>query len=269
MTLQRATVALLVAMLFAVAATAHWLDRRAAKRLRIVAAEVAATRSSVAELRTDAAATRSSVAELRNEAAGMHSGIAELRNEVASLRSGKSVVLQPTSIVLGPADTYDKLDHNWKSNADTSERSAVPCNDGGPSRPLVIVTLGQSNAANTGQSLHTPKHRVDNFNLYDGKCYKAIEPLLGPSGQGGNFATRLADLLIERGSQTASSWPQSPWGAQPSSNGPTRGYSIGASRRRSEGCMTLASRRATSFGTRVRATPPTAIPADGSIARTC
>src|SRR5262245_57049190 len=184
MTLQRATVAILVAMLFAVAATAHWLDRRAAKRLRIVAAEVAATRSSVAELRTDAAATRSSVAELRNE--------------IASLRSGKSVVLQPTSIVLGPADTYDKLDHNWKSNADTSERSAVPCNDGGPPRPLVIVTLGQSNAANTGQGLHTPKHRVDNFNLYDGKCYKAVEPLLGPSGQGGNFATRLADLLIER-----------------------------------------------------------------------
>jgi len=29
-------------------------------------------------------------------------------------------------------------------------------------------------------------------------AYKAVEPLLGPSGQGGNFATRLADMLTER-----------------------------------------------------------------------
>jgi Carbohydrate esterase, sialic acid-specific acetylesterase len=160
MTLARATVALLVALLLAVAATAHWLDRRAARRLRVVAAE--------------------------------------LRNEIASLGSGKSAALQPTSIVLGPADTYELLDHNWKSNADTTERAVVPCSDGGPLRPLVILTLGQSNAANEGRGLHIPKHRVDNFNLYDGKCYKAVEPLLGPTGQGGNFATRLADMLIER-----------------------------------------------------------------------
>jgi Carbohydrate esterase, sialic acid-specific acetylesterase len=219
MTLARATVALLVALLFVVAATAHWLDRRAAKRLRVVAAELraeavgmrssvaaelraeaAGMRSSVAaELRAEAAGMRSSVAaELRTEAAGMRSSVAELRTEIASLRSGNRVSLQPTSIELGPADTYERLDHNWKSNAETSERSVVPCNDGGPLRPLVILTLGQSNAANEGRGLYAPKHRVDNFNLYDGKCYKAVEPLLGPSGQGGNFATRLADMLIER-----------------------------------------------------------------------
>ena len=128
----------------------------------------------------------------------VRSSIAELRNEIAGLRSATGVSLQPTSIELGPADTYDRLDRNWKSNADASERAVVPCTDGGPLRRLVIVTLGQSNAANHGQGLYTPKHRVDNFNLYDGKCYKAVEPLLGPSGQGGNFATRLADMLIER-----------------------------------------------------------------------
>jgi hypothetical protein len=216
MTLARATVMLLVALLLAVAATAHWLDRRAAKRLRVVAAELrteavgmrssvaelrteaVGMRSSVAELRTEAAGIRSSIAELRTEAAGIRSNITELRNEIASLRSGNRVSLQPTSIELGPADTYERLDQNWKSNAETSERSVVPCNDGGPLRPLVILTLGQSNAANHGQGLYVPKHRVDNFNLYDGKCYKAVEPLLGPSGQGGNFATRLADMLIER-----------------------------------------------------------------------
>ena len=174
MTLSRAIVALLVALLLAVAAAAHWLDRRGAKRLRVAAAE------------------------LRNETVSLRSGIIELREEIASLRSGKGVSLQPTSIELSPADTYERLDHNWKSNADTSERAVVPCNDGGPLRAMVVVTLGQSNAANQGQGLYTPKHHVDNFNLYDGKCYKAVEPLLGPSGQGGNFATRLADMLIER-----------------------------------------------------------------------
>ena len=173
MTLARATVALLVALLLAMAVMAYWLDRRSAKRARLAAAEI----------------------ELRLERAG---SIAELRNEIAGMRYATGVSLQPTSIELGPADTYARLDHNWKSNSDTSERTVVPCSDGGPRRPLVIVTLGQSNAANHGQGLHTPKHRVDNFNLYDGKCYKAVEPLLGPSGQGGNFATRLADMLIER-----------------------------------------------------------------------
>ena len=38
-----------------------------------------------------------------------------------------------------------------------------------------------------------------NFNLYDGKCYRATDPLIGASGDGGNFATRLGDILIERG----------------------------------------------------------------------
>ena len=188
MTLARATVALLVALLLAVAAMTYWLDRRGAKRLRVT----------TAELRSETAGMRSNLVELRNEAAGLRSSIVELRNEIARLRSATGVSLQPTSIELGPADTYERLDHNWKSIGDASGRAAVPCIDGGPLRPLVIVTLGQSNAANHGQGLYAPKHRVDNFNLYDGKCYKAVEPLLGPSGQGGNFATRLADMLIER-----------------------------------------------------------------------
>ena len=38
-----------------------------------------------------------------------------------------------------------------------------------------------------------------NFNLYDGKSYRAIDPLVGASGDGANFATRLGDILIERG----------------------------------------------------------------------
>jgi hypothetical protein len=186
--LARAVATLVVALVLAMAATAYWLDRRGVKRTKLAAAAI--------ELKLER--TRTSVLQLSNEIAAVHSGIAELRNEIAGLRATTGGAMQPTSIELGPADTYDKLDHNWKSYADTSERTVVPCTDGGPSRPLVIVTLGQSNAANHGQGLYVPKHRVDNFNLYDGKCYKAVEPLLGPSGQGGNFATRLGDMLIER-----------------------------------------------------------------------
>ena len=188
MTLARATVALLVALLLAVAAMTHWLDRRAAKRARLAATEI--------ELRLER--IKAGISGHSKEIAATRSSIAELSNEIAGLSFATGVPLQPTSIELGPADIYEKLDHNWKSNADVSERAAVACTDGGSLRPLVIVTLGQSNAANHGQGLYAPKRRVDNFNLYDGKCYKAVEPLLGPTGQGGNFATRLADMLIER-----------------------------------------------------------------------
>lgn len=38
-----------------------------------------------------------------------------------------------------------------------------------------------------------------NFNPYDGECYRAMDPLVGASGDGANFATRLGDILIECG----------------------------------------------------------------------
>jgi len=188
MTLARATVALLVALLLAVAVMTYWLDRRGAKRARLAATKI--------ELGLER--VKAGISGHSKEITAVRLSIAELSNEIAGLRFAAGVPPQPTSIELGPADTYERLDHNWKSNADVSERAAVPCSDGGPLRPLVIVTLGQSNAANHGRGLYAPTHRVDNFNLYDGKCYKAVEPLLGSTGQGGNFATRLADMLIER-----------------------------------------------------------------------
>ena len=64
---------------------------------------------------------------------------------------------------------------------------------------LSIVTLGQSNAANFAAGRYRPRTNVVNFNLYDGKCYRATNPLIGASGDRGNFATRLGDILIERG----------------------------------------------------------------------
>lgn len=61
------------------------------------------------------------------------------------------------------------------------------------------MTLGQSNGANFAAGRYSARHDVVNFNPYDGKCYRAIDPLVGASGDGANFATRLGDILVERG----------------------------------------------------------------------
>jgi hypothetical protein len=123
-----------------------------------------------------------------------------LRNNVAAIASALGVKQSPQDIDIGSLDNYDELDQNWKSFRDTSDRTQMSCR--ADERTAVIVTLGQSNAANYALVRYTPKHDVLNFDLYDGRCYKARDPLLGASGAGGNFATPLADMLIERGFYT-------------------------------------------------------------------
>ncbi len=61
----------------------------------------------------------------------------------------------------------------------------------------IIFTFGQSNAANYGQGFYTCHNPV--FNYFQGKVYKAREPLLGASGPGCSVWTRLADMLIDNG----------------------------------------------------------------------
>jgi hypothetical protein len=79
---------------------------------------------------------------------------------------------------------------------DTADRAKMDCET--TPKTGVILTLGQSNAANFGETPYAPKHDVVNFNLHDGSCYRARDPLLGTSGIGGNVATLLANMLIER-----------------------------------------------------------------------
>ncbi len=106
----------------------------------------------------------------------------------------------PSDVILGALDTYEKLDQNWGSIYDPSGRQETGCKiDGDRKRTAVIVVVGQSNAANHGAGRYAASRRVDNFNVYDGKCYRATDPLLGASGDGGNFATRLGDKLIDAG----------------------------------------------------------------------
>lgn len=123
--------------------------------------------------------------------------VVALRSNLAAIASALGIKHSPQDIDIGSLDNYDELDQNWKSFRDTSHRTQAPCR--ADERTAVIVTLGQSNAANYALMRNTPTHDVLNFDLYDGRCYKARDPLLGTSGTGGNFATPLADMLIERG----------------------------------------------------------------------
>ena len=61
----------------------------------------------------------------------------------------------------------------------------------------VIFTLGQSNSANYGQKqyLYTAKQNV--YNYFEGKLYKAQDPLLGATGTGASVWGILGDKLIE------------------------------------------------------------------------
>jgi hypothetical protein len=89
---------------------------------------------------------------------------------------------------------------DWRGDGFLDERKkvAVEC-DTIPRTPqtAVLLVLGQSNATNEGRGRYAPKGNVFNFNPFTGKCFKAADPLLGATGDGANFATRLGSRLVE------------------------------------------------------------------------
>jgi hypothetical protein len=91
------------------------------------------------------------------------------------------------------------VDLNRGSFNDTSDRVRVSAAQVLQGRPAVILIFGQSNGANSGDAPYVPRNRVFNFNLFGGHCYVARDPLLGTTESRGNFASRMADMLIERG----------------------------------------------------------------------
>lgn len=103
--------------------------------------------------------------------------------DIASAYDGRLRALESALDIIGYSEIRDRV--------------VVPCT--APGGTVVIVTLGQSNASNSGDVLYRPSGHVVNFNTHDGKCYDGRDPLLGTPGVGGNFATRLADILIARG----------------------------------------------------------------------
>ena len=78
--------------------------------------------------------------------------------------------------------------------AEVDERKQVTC----PIRQsaFVVLAIGQSNAANF---VNTPtRSGPEVLNFYDGKCYRAEDPMLGANGGGGSPWPRLGDKLAEK-----------------------------------------------------------------------
>ena len=78
------------------------------------------------------------------------------------------------------------------------DRVEKPCAPVGDSVAM-IVALGQSNAANYGTGRYAATEAVENFDPESGRCFSAIDPLLGADGSGSSFVTRLGDILIQSG----------------------------------------------------------------------
>jgi hypothetical protein len=96
-------------------------------------------------------------------------------------------------------DVVDPFHSSFRKTA--RRRIASPALFSASPRNSVILGIGQSNIANEGQAgaLYEPKGEVYNFNVFDGKCYAARDPLLGAGNTRSNVLTRLGSLLIERG----------------------------------------------------------------------
>ncbi len=63
-------------------------------------------------------------------------------------------------------------------------------------RVMVALVFGQSNASNVGESRKRASEGVLNF--FEGKLYRAEDPLLGADDIRGSVWTRLGDLLVEQ-----------------------------------------------------------------------
>ena len=85
------------------------------------------------------------------------------------------------------------LPKRWNSNVNlvTDGREPVACPD--PAAALVLVTGGQSNAANT---LPTPVGPLPGvFTFFDGACYATRDPVLGATGTNGSLWTQLGGAV--------------------------------------------------------------------------
>jgi hypothetical protein len=62
----------------------------------------------------------------------------------------------------------------------------------------VLLVMGQSNAANFGETKYTAACS-NSLNFYSGVLYPLADPLKGATGNGGSVWSRLADILITKG----------------------------------------------------------------------
>ena len=77
-------------------------------------------------------------------------------------------------------------------------KTEVPCPKQ-DEKTVVILALGQSNAANTSTQRFVSMHGNKIINYFQGHCMVAQSPLLGATGNGGEQWTALGNELIENG----------------------------------------------------------------------
>lgn len=76
-------------------------------------------------------------------------------------------------------------------------RTEIDCRAIPRDRLMVALAFGQSNSANFGNRRLTAQATV--YNFHAGKCYRAVDPLLGADGNGGSVWTRLGNKIVEQG----------------------------------------------------------------------
>lgn len=79
-----------------------------------------------------------------------------------------------------------------------ASKQTAPCPPQTPDTGVLLV-IGQSNVANRGERKFITRYPRQVFNYYNGSCTIAASPLLGASGDGGEFLTPLADRLVNLG----------------------------------------------------------------------
>ncbi|MBP1805899.1 sialate O-acetylesterase [Rubellimicrobium aerolatum] len=80
--------------------------------------------------------------------------------------------------------------------ADYDPPAPVPCPP--PGESVLIVTGGQSNAANSNSSLLPAREGSRVVTFYDGRCYPQADPVLGAAGQGGSLWVEFGARLEAR-----------------------------------------------------------------------
>lgn len=83
----------------------------------------------------------------------------------------------------------------------TAEKISTPivvdCNPTGARfDTVVLLVMGQSNAANFGETKYTATC-TQSLNFYNGNYYALSDPLFGAKGVGGSVWSRLGDMLVQ------------------------------------------------------------------------
>lgn len=96
-----------------------------------------------------------------------------------------------------PPDSRYRFDPLGRLIADET-KTPVDCPRQTP-RTLVLLVLGQSNAANHAGSRYRSDHGDQVVNFFEGRCYAAVSPLLGATDTKGEYWTALGNLMIASG----------------------------------------------------------------------